>query len=212
MKDKHIVIPTSLRDAMSTLHRSHMGIVKTKEMASTCMFWPRMYSDIERFLSTCRACMMHKIKQSPEPLEQDIPSSSWSSLTLDNFEYKGTLYLIIYDRFSGFVVVKTPRDLSARLTIMCLLEVFCDHRVPSFIHTDRGRKFVSEDFSQFYQDLGIHLNFSSGYHHSANQAERAVCTVKNLMKCCYNASIHWRPMVNPPQSYFTDSLVVSCLC
>ena len=76
LKDKHIVIPTSLRDnAMSTLHRSHMGIVKTKERASTCMFWPRMYSDIEKFLSTCRACMMHKIKQSPEPLECDIPSS-----------------------------------------------------------------------------------------------------------------------------------------
>ena len=56
LKDKRIVIPTSLRvDAMSTLHRSHMGIVKTKERASTCMFWPRMYSDIEKFLSTCGA-------------------------------------------------------------------------------------------------------------------------------------------------------------
>ena len=37
--------------------------------------------------------MIHKIKQSPEPLEHDIPSSPWSSLTLDNFEYKGTKYL-----------------------------------------------------------------------------------------------------------------------
>ena len=98
LKDKCIVIPTSLRDnALSTLQRSHMGIVKTKERASTCMFWPRMYSDIEKFLSTCRACMMRKIKQSPEPLEHDIPSSPWSSLTLDNFEYKGTLYLIMTD-------------------------------------------------------------------------------------------------------------------
>ena len=136
--------------------------------------------------------MMHKIKQSPEPLEHDIPSSLWSSLTLDNFEYKGTLYLIIYDRFSRFVVVKTPRDLSARSTIMSPLEVFCEHGVPYFIHTDRGRKFVSKDFNQFFQDLGIHLNFSSGYHESANQAERAVCTVKYLMKCCYSASVHWR--------------------
>ena len=67
LKDKCIVIPTSVRvDAMSTLHRSHMGIVKTKERASTCMFWPRMYSDIEKFLSTCRVC--------PEPLEHDILS------------------------------------------------------------------------------------------------------------------------------------------
>ena len=75
---------------------------------------------------------------------------------------------------------------------MCLLEVFCEHGVPSFICTDRGRNFVSKDFSHFYQDLGIHLNFSSGYHYSANQAERAVHTVKDLMKHCYSTSVHWR--------------------
>ena len=100
--------------------------------------------------------------------------------------------MIIYDRFARFIVMKTPIDLFARLTIMCLLEVFCEHGVPSFVHTDRGRNFVSTDFTQFCQDLGIHLNFSSGYHHSANQAERAVCTVKDLMKCCFSASVHWR--------------------
>ena len=132
---------------MLTLHRRHVGIVKPKERASTCMFSPRMYNNIEKFLSTCRVCMMHKIKQSPEPLECDIPSSPWSSLTLDNFEYKGTLYLIIDDRFSRFIVVKTPKDLSARSTIMCLLEVFCEHGVPSFICTDRYRNFVSKDFN-----------------------------------------------------------------
>ena len=83
LKDKHIVIPTNLRDnAMATLHSSHMGIVKTKERASPCMFWPKMYIDIEKFLSSCRACMMHRIKQSPKPLECDIPSAQSSSLTL----------------------------------------------------------------------------------------------------------------------------------
>ena len=111
-----------------------MGIVKTKERASTCMFCPKMYNDIERYLATCRACMAHKIKQGAEPLECDIPSSPWSSLTL----YKG---LIICDRFSRFIIVKMPKDLSARSTIMCLLEVFCEHGVPSFIHSDRGRNF-----------------------------------------------------------------------
>ena len=75
---------------------------------------------------------------------------------------------------------------------MYLLEVFCEHGVPSFICTDRGRNFVSKDFNHFCQDLGIHLNFSSGYHHRANQAERAVHTVKDLMKHCYSSSVHWR--------------------
>ena len=48
MKDKRIVIPESLcNDALKVLHRSHMGIVKTKEHASTSMFWPKI---IESYL------------------------------------------------------------------------------------------------------------------------------------------------------------------
>ena len=43
LKDKWIIISMKLRDdAMSTLHRNHLGIVKTKERASTCTFWPKM--------------------------------------------------------------------------------------------------------------------------------------------------------------------------
>ena len=52
--------------------------------------------------------------------------------------------------------------------------------VPSHIRSDRGHNFVSSEFGTFCKDLGISLNFSSGYHHSANQAELAVCTVKDL--------------------------------
>ena len=64
MKEKRIVIPESLRnDALKVLHKSHMGIVETKECASTSMFWPKIYSNIENYLSTCCLCMMCKVKQ-----------------------------------------------------------------------------------------------------------------------------------------------------
>ena len=47
MKDKRIFILEGIPDdALKVLHRSHMGIVKTKERASTSMFWPKIYSDI----------------------------------------------------------------------------------------------------------------------------------------------------------------------
>ena len=192
MKNKRIVIPESLcNDALKVLHRSHMGIVKTKERASTSMFWPKIYSDIENYLSTCCLCMMYKVKQA-EPLEHDIPTKPWCSLTLDNFEYKGNLYLIIYDRFTRFIVIKKCADLSAHSAILSLLEVFCEHGVPLNIHSDRGRNFVSKEFDTFCKDLGIVLNSSSGYHHSANQAEHAIRTVKDLMKRCDSAGVHWR--------------------
>ena len=67
--------------------------------------------------------MSHKIKQATEPLEHDVPTKPWCSLMLDNFEYKGRLYLIIYDRFTRFIVVKKCVDLSAHSAILSLLEV-----------------------------------------------------------------------------------------
>ena len=51
--------------------------------------------------------------------------------------------------------------------------------------------FVSKEFDTFCKDLGIALNFSSGYHHSANQAECAVRMVRDLMKRCDSAGVHW---------------------
>ena len=193
MKDKRIVIPFGLHEqALENLHRSHMGIVKMKERASTSMFSPKIYNDIENFLSRCCPCMSHKIKQTTEPLEHDIPTKPWCSLTLDNFEYKGSLYLIIYDRFTRFIVVKKCADLSAHSAILSLLEVFCEHGVPSNIRSDRDQNFVSKEFDTICKDLGIVLNFSSGYHHSANQAECAVRMVKDLMKHCDSAGVHWR--------------------
>ena len=72
-----------------------------------------------------------------------------------------------------------------------LLEVFCEHGVPSHIHSDRGHNFVSSEFGTFCKDLGIFLNFSLGYHQSANQAEQAVHTVKDLMKHCNSTGVHW---------------------
>ena len=193
MKDKEIVTPEGLRnDALKVLHRSHMGIVKTKECASTSMFWPKIYSDIENYLSTCHPCMMYKVKQQAEPLEHNVPTKPWCSLTLDNFENKGSLYLIINDRFTRLIVVKKCADLSAHSAIISLLEVFCECCVPLNIHSDRGRNFVSKEFDTFCKDLGIVLNFSSGCHHSANQAECAVRTVRDLMKRCDSACVHWR--------------------
>ena len=122
------------------------------------MFWPRIYRDIENFLSSCCPCMFHKVKQTAKPLECDILIKPWHSLTLDNFEFKGFLFLIICDHLTRFIVVKKCVDLSARTAILSLLEVFCEHGVPSHMHSDRGCNFVSSEFGTFCKDLGISLN------------------------------------------------------
>ena len=183
MKAKHIVIPASLHEkTIETLHTSHIGISKTIEMARTVLFWPNMQKYIEVHLASCHPCPEYKIKQKPEPLLHDVPMVPWHSLMLDNFECRGTHYLIVHDRFSRFIIVKKCNSLTVRSTIQLLLEIFTEHGIPSLIQCNWGRNFVSSEFGTFCSDLGIKISYSSAYHHSSNQAEHAVRTIKDLMK------------------------------
>ena len=101
MKGQCVIIPAYLRNkTLETLHSSHMGVTKTIECARTSLFWPNMQKDIITHLSSCHLCTEFKIKQKPKPLSHDVPMVAWHSLTLDNFEFKGTHYLLVYDRFS----------------------------------------------------------------------------------------------------------------
>ena len=111
------IVDGVIMNEKKTLHSSHMGITKTIEHARTSLFWPNMQKDIIAHLSSCHPCAEFKIKQKPEPLSHDVPMVPWHSLTLDNFEFKGTHYLLVYDRFSRFIVVKKSDSLSARSTI-----------------------------------------------------------------------------------------------
>ena len=53
---------------------------------------------------------------------------------------------------------------------MC--EVFSEFGLPENVRSDRGRNFLSNQFTQFLNTLGIDLTFCSAYHHSSNPAEQ----------------------------------------
>ena len=115
MKGPCVIILVSLRNnTLDTLHSSHVGITKTIEHTRTSLFWPNMQKYIITHLSSCSPCTEFKIKQKPEPLSHDVPMVAWHSLTLDNFEFKGTHYLLVYDRFYRFIVVKKSDSFSKK--------------------------------------------------------------------------------------------------
>ena len=91
-----------------------------------------------------------------------------------------------------FFVVRPVSSLNTDCTIQTLTSVFSEHGMPTHIRCDRGRNFVSDLFQQYCQHLGINLTFSSAYHHSGNPAERAIRTVKLLLKHCTMAKQSWR--------------------
>ena len=124
-------------------------------------------------------------KQPTETLLNDpVSTKPWNALAMDNFDFSGKHYLIVVDCFSKFVVVKHSQDLTSRTTINILLNIFSEHGFPATIRCDRGHNFVSSEFIDFCKKRNISVTLSSGYHHSSNPAERAVKTVKSLIKRC----------------------------
>ena len=99
---------------------------------------------------------------------------------------------MVLDISTKFFVVRPVSSLNTDCTIQTLTSVFSEHGMPTHIQCDRGTNFVSDLFQQYYQHLGINLTFSSAYHHSGNPAERAIRTVKLLMKHCTMAKQSWR--------------------
>ena len=100
--------------------------------------------------------------------------------------------MMILDVLSKFFVVRLVLSLNTNCTIQILTSVFREQGLPISIRCDRGRNFVSDLFQQYCQHLGINLTFSSAYHHSGNPAERAIRTIKGLMKHCTMAKQSWR--------------------
>ena len=88
-------------------------------------------------------------------------------------------------------MVKHINSYDAGTTVETMCEVFSKFGLPENIHNDRGKNFLSNQFTQFLNHLGIDLTFCSAYHHSSNPAECAIRNVKNLMKHCSSTKKPW---------------------
>ena len=192
--DKRIIIPESLRcQAVNILHnKDHLGLNKILECACMCMYWPAINDAIKDSISVCKACLTYSDKNQCKPYISDAVTKPWSHVSLDNFEFRGQYFLMILGISTKFFVVRPVSSLNTDATIQLLTCIFSEHGLPESIHCDRGRNFVSDLFQQYCQYLGISLLFSSAYHHSGNPAERAIRTIKGLMKQCTMAKQSWR--------------------
>ena len=154
------------------------------------MYWPGITNEKKDSISACKVCLMFSDKR--ELYSSDTMTRLWSHLSLNNFEFQGQHFLMILDIATEFFIVRTVSSLNTNCTIQTLSSVLSKQGLPITIRCDRGRNFVSDLFQQYCQHLGINLTFSSAYHQSGNPAERAIRTVKGLIKCCTMAKQSWR--------------------
>ena len=182
-----IVVPSSLQQEMITqLHKSHMGVVLTKQRARDLMFWPNMSTQIEDKIAKCGTCLQYRNNQPKEPLYvQPLPARPWSKVGADLFELHGKHYILLVDYYSNFVEIEKLESLTTSGVIQTLKRMIARYGIMDILVSDNGPQFASRQFAEFALAYNFTHSTSSPLRAQSNGlAERSIQTVKRLMYKC----------------------------
>lgn len=194
MWGRRVVIPIKLRNLiLSELHKSHLGIVKTKSIARSYFWWPKIDQEIENEIKGCRACRL--CQQNPSRnilIPWEICRKPWERIHVDFLgPIEGKMYFIVLDAFSKWVEVFAMSSTNSFNTIAVLRQLFARFGLPDMLVSDNGTQLVSDEFKFFLKMNGIiHKTSTPGHPATNGAAENAVKSFKSAMsKAITNARL-----------------------
>ena len=183
MRGSRIVISASLRlEMLDRIHTGHLGITKCRERAKQSVWWHGLSRPLEELAKNCSECRKTTVQKSEPLIPSTLPKLPWQRVATDLFELKGRVYLLI-DYFSRYIEVARLDRTTAGDVILHTKADFARHGIPEMVVSDNGPQFSSEAYASFARQYGFeHVTSSPRYPQSNGESERAVQTVKNLVK------------------------------
>ena len=184
MRDSRIVIPKSLReDILQKIHSGHQGITKCRARAKQSVWWPGISKEIEALVENCPTCCKTRVQFAEPLIATTFPKLPWQRVGTDLFEYKGMQYILVIDYFSRYIEIAKLSSTSSDAIITHLKSIFARHGIPQVVVSDNGPQYSSEMFRKFASEYSFtHVTSSPKYPQSNGEAERAVRTMKSLLK------------------------------
>ncbi|XP_045782541.1 uncharacterized protein K02A2.6-like [Maniola jurtina] len=180
-----VVIPQPLRQSiLSMLHTTHSGIVHTKALARSYVWWPQLNDDINELVSNCTRCLENRHMPPKSSHEWVIPSRPWSRIHIDFAgPFMNKIFFIVVDAFSRWPEVLTVNNTNSTTVIHHLRNLFATHGICETLVSDNGTSFVSSEMKSFLESNKIKHVTSAPYHPATNGlAERMVQTVKEKLR------------------------------
>ena len=168
---------------LKVLHLGHYAIDKLNLRARETVYWPGISEDIKVTYHRCDICTEFARIQQKEMLQSvETPKTRREQLGLDIFSLKNTHYLLAFDYFSQFPIVRKLQSLHSVGIIKHLKKVFREIGVPRCIVSDGGTQFMSQEFKYFMKMWDIQHRVTSPTNAQSNgQAEHFVQTIKNSL-------------------------------
>lgn len=186
-----VVVPLPLRkDILHALHGAHSGIVQTKALARSYVWWPELNNDIEALVNNCTKCLENRHMPPKTSCEWVVPTRPWSRINIDFAgPYQNKIFLIIVDSYSRWPEVIVVNNMTTETVIRHLRMLFATHGLCETLVSDNGTAFVSAEMKQFLDSNKIKHITTAPYHPATNGlAERMVQTVKDKLRKMDNVS------------------------
>ena len=182
------MVPSSLKHQfLQKIHEPHLGIVKSKLLVKTLVYWPRYNSDVK---AMCQECDQHRENQT---MPANVPQlhvradNQGEVYGCDIADIQGNQHLVIVDYRGVCTFEYQLSNLQSSIGIEALKSVFCDVGVPNKLITDNARYFTSEEFSEFMMKWNIiHVMSSPRYPQGDSHAEKAIQIVKSIYEKCHD--------------------------
>ena len=196
MKNDKIVISIKLRKrSLAAGHDGHQGIVKTKMLLQSKVWYPGMDKDINEYVSNCRGCQLSINDNSREPLIMtELPKPPWESVSTDFYGPlpSGEYLISVNDDYSRFPVVNIVRSTSPRSSVP-VYEIFSEFGIPKKVRSDNGSPFNSKEFRDFAAFLGFENKTVTPYYPQANgMVEKFNTMLGNIIKSSKALGKNWK--------------------
>lgn len=203
------------------LYGGHLGIKKTRAKLIG-YYWPRMSSDVERFIKSCTICQSHKTPRKPRygylhplPICEIFERIHIDIIGPMHKTPRDNQYIITaIDAFSRYAYARAVTEVKTIDIINFMTdEIFTKHGCPSYIVSDNGPQFVSHEFKRYVDSLGIKHNKTVEYHPQANGLDERlngtlVKILKNYMQSDQNdwdLQLQWAVMLYNTTNHATTT-------
>lgn len=196
LKHTKIVLPKCYHNiAVNLAHVGHQGIVKTKALLRSKVYFKNIDEMVKKRINECIACQAVDTKPRASPVQiMEIPKNVWSTVNADFIGPfpNGKYLFVIIDQRSRFPVVETVNSTSANTLIPCLQQIFCTYGNPDTIVTDNGPPFQSTEFADFLHKCGTkHRRITPIWPQANGEAERFMKPLKKIAQTANIENKNW---------------------
>ena len=170
------------QEILENLHKSHMGISKTKARATETVYWPNINQHIEMLIKKCEVCQTYQKQQQKEPMiPSDIPIYTFQIVASDLFNWNNQDFVIVVDFCSKYWEIETLYDTKSITIVKKMKKFFSRLGITETLRSDNGPQYtaqVPKEFSKLWNFK--HVTSSPEYPKSNGFVERHIQIVKNL--------------------------------